>query len=133
MSKEKYRVYSRGLKVSVVKRMLAGADVTALAHKLKVPRTMLYRWRDEYREAGSEAFRCRRGRPPKSAPGMDSTRSDPISQLAAARQRIADLERKVGQQELELDFFQKALRQVGARRRPIDGLGAKPSTSSSKR
>jgi transposase-like protein len=133
MSKRKYRVFGREMKVSAVRRMLAGADVTALARELKVRRALLYRWKDEYREAGSAAFRRRRGRPRKSAPGMDSMRSDTTSQLAAAQQRIAELERKVGRQELELDFFRKALWQVGAKRRPIDGPGAKPSTSSSKR
>jgi transposase len=53
--------------------------------------------------------------------------------LSLAGQRIAELERKVGQQQLELDFFQQALRQVEAKRRPIDASGAKPSTPSSKR
>jgi hypothetical protein len=35
-------------------------------------------------------------------------------ELLAARKRIADLERKVGQQELELDFFGEALRRIKA-------------------
>jgi hypothetical protein len=35
-------------------------------------------------------------------------------ELLAARKRIAELERKVGQQELELDFFGEALRRVKA-------------------
>jgi hypothetical protein len=33
-------------------------------------------------------------------------------ELLAARRRIAELERKVGQQELELDFFGEALRRI---------------------
>jgi hypothetical protein len=33
-------------------------------------------------------------------------------ELLSARQRIAELERKVGQQELELDFFGEALRRI---------------------
>jgi hypothetical protein len=51
----------------------------------------------------------------------------------AARKRIVDLERKVGQQQLELDFFRQALRQVGDVRRPSDGSGVPASTRSSKR
>jgi hypothetical protein len=35
-------------------------------------------------------------------------------ELLAARKRIAELERKVGQQELELDFFGEALRRIKA-------------------
>ena len=53
--------------------------------------------------------------------------------LATAQRRIAELERKIGQQQLELDFFQRALRQVSEPRRPSDGSGAMPSTRSSKR
>lgn len=72
MRKQKFRVFSREMKVSAVKRMLAGEDVTALAREFKVRRTVLYRWKAEYRERGANAFQRRRGRPPKSAPGMDS-------------------------------------------------------------
>ena len=32
--------------------------------------------------------------------------------MARAQRRIAELERKVGQQQLDMDFFQRALRQV---------------------
>jgi transposase len=35
-------------------------------------------------------------------------------ELLWARKRIAELERKVGQQELELDFFGAALRRIKA-------------------
>jgi len=53
--------------------------------------------------------------------------------IAPLNARIVELERKVGRQQLELDFFQQALRQVREKRRPSDGLGAKPSTPSSRR
>jgi hypothetical protein len=53
--------------------------------------------------------------------------------LAAARKRISELERKVGQQQVELDFFRKALRQVEGARQPSDGPGARASTRSSRR
>jgi hypothetical protein len=59
-------------------------------------------------------------RPPGSA--ASSTRAQavpdtPARELEAARERIAELERKVGQQ-LDLDFFQHALRHVGEARQP---------------
>jgi hypothetical protein len=54
-------------------------------------------------------------------------------ELEAARQRIAELERKVGQQQLELDFFQQALRRVEALRRSSDGPGATASSTKSRR
>ena len=54
-------------------------------------------------------------------------------ELARAQRRVAELERKIGQQQVELDFFRQALRQVKVARRPSEGLGALRSTPSSKR
>jgi transposase len=73
-----------------------------------------------------------RGRPSK-AEALAKAAVTSADDLSWATRRIAELERKVGQQHLELDFFRQALRQVEAKRRPIDGSGAKPSTPSSKR
>jgi len=42
--------------------------------------------------------------------------------------RIADLERKIGQQQLELDFFRAALRQVREQRLKQGEPGETPST-----
>jgi transposase len=67
------------------------------------------------------------GAPDKPAPAM------PASELEAARKRIAELERKIGQQQLELDFFRQALRQVTEARRLSTGPGVTGSTRSSKR
>jgi transposase len=129
---KKKRVWSRALKISAVKRMLAGVNTTALAEELGVRRTILYRWRDTYRVKGAEAFPGRAGRPPKPAPGSSGARVQAAGDLAAAEKRIAELERKIGQQQVELDFFQRALRQVGASR-AISVPGAKASTPSSRR
>lgn len=133
MAKKKYRVFERDLKIETVKRMLRGENVSALTRELRVSRAVLYRWKDQYREDGSQAFRRKAGRPPKSAPGMNRARAEASGELAAARQRVAELERKVGQQQVELDFFRQALRQVGADRAAMSGRGAKVSTPSSKR
>ena len=131
MAKKK-RVWSRELKISAVKRMLAGENTSALAKELKVRRPILYRWRDSYRKDGAKAFHDGPGRPPNSPRTAGEARLEAASNLAAAEKRIAELERKIGQQQVELDFFQRALRQVGASR-PISGPGAKPSSPSSKR
>jgi hypothetical protein len=56
-----------------------------------------------------------------------------VADLAAARKRIIALERKVGQQQLELDFFRQALRRVGGARQPSGGSGVRTSTRSSRR
>jgi hypothetical protein len=57
----------------------------------------------------------------------------PAAELETARRRIAELERKIGQQQLDLDFFQRALRHVGAPRQPGTKPGVTGSTKSSKR
>ena len=115
MSRKGVRIFRRTTKISAVERMRAGENVSELARELKVNRTILYRWIHEYEAKGEAAFRRNPGRPAKHLPEVQQAKE--TSELAAAKQRIADLERKVGQQQVELDFFRQALRQVGAARR----------------
>jgi transposase len=126
---KKPRVFSPEQKLSIVKRMLAGEQAKDLARELKVRRTFLYRWKDVYRRLGEAGFHRQRGRKPT---GVAVARGE-VSDLAAAKQRVAELERKIGQQQMELDFFRRALRQVGADRRANSTPGATTSTPSSKR
>lgn len=117
MPRKRSRIFRRSLKVAAVKRMLAGENVSALASVLKVRRTKLYVWKEEYEAKGEKAFRRNPGRPPKHSPLSPCVREQATGELASARQRIADLERKIGQQQVDLDFFRQALRQVAAARR----------------
>lgn len=121
--------YSRAFKLAALERMAAGENVSALASELGVKRTRLYEWRDRFRRGGEAGLRGR-GRP-SGGVGVEVAPA-PLDDLAAAKRRIAELERKVGQQELDLDFFQQALRHVGARRPGRDGHGGTGSTKSSK-
>lgn len=132
--KSKARVFTREFKVSALNRMAAGANVSALARELKVRRKLLYRWRDQLRAGGPAALRTR-GRPRKvaAAAAGPPPAAAPPDDLARARSRIAELERKVGQQQLDLDFFKQALRHIEALRRPSDRAGATASTPSSRR
>ncbi len=129
MSKGKRRVYSREFKLSAVKRALAGESVEALSRHLGVPSGHVYKWCQHYRAGGADALR-RACRPRK---GYGVVEVEPTKDLVTARKRISELERKVGRQQLELDFFRAALRQVEGARRPIDGPGARASTRSSRR
>jgi transposase-like protein len=134
MSKAIARVFSREFKLEVVRRMEAGTNISALARELGIRRKLLNQWRDAFRRGGPAALRGV-GRPRKASlasdpPPTEAAATDP---LGSARERIAALERKVGQQQLELDFFKRALRQVEASRRPSDGPGATASTPSSRR
>jgi transposase len=133
VSKKKIPKFDRAMKIKTVKRMLRGENISALTRELKTGRSVIYRWKDAYRQDGEQAFRRKAGRPPKSPPGTERVRAEAAGELAAAKHRVAELERKVGQQQVELDFFRRALRQVGADRAAVNGRGAKASTPSSKR
>jgi transposase len=135
--KSSHRVFSREFKVGIVGRMLAGESVSGLARELKFTRKDLCAWRDRFLAGGPEALRGR-GRPrkteaPVSTPSGAALSGAGDSELAVAQRRIAELERKVGQQQLELDFFRQALRQAGAARQPSSAPGVRTSTESSKR
>jgi transposase-like protein len=133
MSVKRSRVFSRKFKLAAVRRMIAGENVSALSRELRVRRKDLYLWRAHFRAGGPEALRGK-GRPRKVVVIGASPRPTGRSEDAdAARERIAELERKIGQQQVDLDFFRQALRRVGGARRRSAALGAQPSTQSSKR
>ena len=130
MPKKRSRVFSRAFKLATVRRMMAGENVSALSRELQVLRKDLYYWRMRFRAGGPEALRGK-GRPKKTEimpPGKE-----PSGEVEKARERIAELERKIGQQQVDLDFFRQALRRVGGARRPSAEPGAPRSTRSSKR
>jgi transposase len=107
--------YETGFKLAAVRRVLAGESVSAVAQELGVRRKRLYAWKDRYTELGEAGLvRRRAGRPRKAAPAGENQAEGLAGrgELLAARRRIAELERKVGQQELELDFFGEALRRI---------------------
>ena len=130
------RSFTRAFKLRVIERLEAGESGSALALELSLKRTIIYRWRDAWREGGPEALRSKRGRPPK-AEALEMERARGVAakanDLAEARRQIAELQRKVGQQQLDLDFFKQALRHIEASRRPSDGPGATASSRRSKR
>ena len=125
------RKFTREFKLAAVRRMMAGENVSALSRELQVLRKDLYYWRRSFRAGGPEALRGK-GRPRK-AEGMSAKPKEPPGDLEAAHERIAELERKIGQQQIELDFFRQALRRVGGARQGITGPGVPGSTRSSKR
>jgi transposase len=130
MSTAKRRVFDREFKVLVVERLLAGESATALSRELQISRSRLSQWCGHYRRHGPEGLR-RAGRPRKTEAKLDPVVK--AEDFATARQHIGELERKIGQQQVELDFFRQALRHVGEARRPSDGPGVKASTPSSRR
>ena len=119
-----------------------------MAAELGVKRKLLYEWRDAWRAGGSEALRGP-GRPKKGSfvvgarsqvprkasgpPGETARLSSEAAELRVARRRIEELERKVGQQALEADFFRQALRLSESVRPPSERNGASAPSPSSAR
>jgi transposase-like protein len=130
------RKFSREFKLEAVRRILAGEQIRALSEELTVLRKDLYAWRKLFRTGGAEALRPL-GRPRKDDGVVASRVKKGSRDVAAgdtgAPERIAELERKVGQQQIELDFFRQALRRVREAHRPNAGPGVTGSTRSSRR
>jgi transposase-like protein len=136
MSGSERRRFSGEFKLAVIARLEAGESGSALALELGVKRTIIYRWREAWRVGGVLALRGKPGRPPKlealemaDARGVAAKAGD----LKQARRQIAELERKVGQQQQDLDFFKGALRRIETSRRTDTGPGAPVSSPRSRR
>jgi transposase len=123
------KVVSAELKRRAVERVAAGEAVSAVAADLRIKRGRLYEWQEQVRQGGLEALRGP-GRPRKGALDGRPLRSALLHEGAAARRRIAELERKIGEQQADLDFFRQALRHVKARQ-PAAGVPGKPRSSKS--
>jgi transposase len=135
MSTGKRRIFEPEFKILVVRRLMAGESASALSRELGIRRSHLSQWSAHFRRDGPQGLR-RAGRPRKLAGATEvdaPVHAIWMEDIAAARDRITELECKIGQQQVELDFFRRALRQVGQARRPSDGPGVRASTPSSRR
>ena len=115
------RVYSNKLKREIVRRLVAGERVAAVAEEAGLDPKLLYDWWALYRRLGIAGLSRRRGR-------REVWNGRPSS--AEAKARIAELERLVGRQQADLHFFREALRLWDA---SSPDSGAPTSTRSSKR
>ena len=131
---KKYRYFPEDVKRAAVKRMVDGEAASTVARDIGADRLRLYEWYHKYRDGGPEGLR-RVGRPRKqeSLSARGQAWKDAPDETAALRRQIAELERKVGQQLVDLDFFRRALRHVEETRRAQAAPGAAASTKSSKR
>lgn len=89
------RVYSRELKIAAMREVDSGRTLAEVARQLELSPSLLDRWRSEWRAKGELAF-----------PGIG--RGNTPSAFNDV-QRIAELERKIGQLTMENDFLKKAL------------------------
>ena len=133
MSQQAMRVFSTAFKETAVLRLEAGERLASVARELGIARKLLYEWRGAYRKLGAAGLNRRRGPKPMSArasPDAAPATPAPLSELARAQARIGELERKIGKQAIDIDFFREALRLIDAR---DPSSRATPSTRSSKR
>jgi transposase len=89
------RNYSRDLKVAAMREIDGGRRIGEVARQLELSPKLLERWRGEWQARGEQAF-----------PGIGRRGITPaLNEL----QRVAELERKIGQLTMENDFLKKAL------------------------
>jgi transposase-like protein len=136
MRVQRGRRFSREFKLEAIERLEAGESGTDLALELGVGRTLIYQWRLAWRREGVAGLR-RPGRPAKASavawPACPPGPPKGSGELSAAQRRIAELERKVGQQQLDLDFFEAALRYFETPEVPSEEPGVKRPSPSSRR
>jgi transposase len=107
---KKQRQHSVEFRTSIAERMLAGEGVVALSRQYQLPRSMMYRWRDAYRQSGPAALSKLQGRPRGPAAAAKTVARGGNEERL--RGRIAELERKVGQQTVQIDFFKAVFRRL---------------------
>ena len=108
------RQFTQEFKLAAVRRLEQGVSIAEVARGLEVNPNVLHRWRREFRQGPGNAF-----------PGNGKQRW--------SEGRVAELERKVGQQAMEIDFLKRALQHVEEQRLLRALNNGAPSTSRSKK
>ena len=108
------RMFTKEFKLSAVQRLERGSSIGEVARALEVNPNVLHRWRREIRQGSGNVF-----------PGHGKQRW--------ADGRIAELERKIGQQALEIDFLKGCLQRIEEQRMLQVLTGNPPSTKKSKK
>ena len=102
------RQFTQDFKLAAV-RLEQGVSMAEVARGLEVNPNVLHRWRREFRQGPGNAF-----------PGRGKQRW--------SEGRVAELERKVGQQALEVDFLKGCLQHIEEQRR-LQVLNGNPRSS----
>jgi len=91
------RKFTKEFKQTAVNRLNSGQSAAEVARALEVHPSDLHRWRRELQEHADRAFS-----------GAGKRRAEET--------KVAELERKVGQQAMEIDFLKRALQHVEEQR-----------------
>jgi transposase len=108
------RMFTKEFKLAAVQRLEHGVSLGEVARALEVNPNVLHRWRREIRQGPGNVF-----------PGHGKQRW--------VEGRIAELERKIGQQALEIDFLKGCLRRIEEQRMLQAVTGNPRSTGRSKK
>jgi len=92
------RNFTKEFKEAAIRRLELGASLAEVARACEVNPNVLHRWKRELRENGTKAFL-----------GNGKRRAE--------ENQVAELERKVGRQALEIDFLRRCLQHVEEQRR----------------
>ena len=87
------RKFTREFKQAAVRRLETGASIAEVSRACEVNANVLQRWRREFRNGVDRAF-----------PGLGKRKAE--------ESRTAELERKIGQQTLEIDFLKRVLQRA---------------------
>ena len=91
------RQFTKELKLAAIQRLEMGASLAEVARAFEVNPNTLHRWRREFRQGPGNAFS-----------GLGKRRWE--------EGRVAQLERKIGQQTLEIDFLKGCLQRIEEQR-----------------
>src|SRR5271168_1638564 len=108
------RKFTKEFKQTAIHRLNSGQNMAEVARALEVHPSDLHRWRRELQDHGEHAFS-----------GFGKKRAEET--------KVAELERKIGQQTVEIDFLKRALQHVEEQRLLRALNNGAPSTSRSKR
>ena len=100
------RKFTKEMKLAAIRQLETGSSAAEVARAFEINPNLLHRWRKELRNGPGNAF-----------PGGGKRRWDET--------KVAQLERKVGQQTLEIDFLKGCLQRI-EEERMLQALTGKP-------
>lgn len=107
------RNFSKEFKEAAVRRLNLGGSIAEVARACEVDPNVLHRWKRELRDLGTKAFT-----------GNGRKRRE--------ESEVAELERKIGRQAMEIDFLRRCLQHVEEERK-LQALNIRPSSTRTSR
>ena len=104
------RKFAKEFKMAALRQLDAGVSIAVVARSCEINANLLHRWRKDFQEVPEHAF-----------PGLGKKRAD--------ENRVAELERKIGQQALEIDFLKRCLQRI-EEQRMLQALTGNPLSTS---